>query len=330
MLALVVRDDFSVGLEEVNKPTIAAGQAIVQLKAAAINRRDQWIREGKYPGITAGAILGSDGSGEVISVGNKSDRHWIGESVIINPNNAWGSNLQVQSRDYHILGMPSDGTLAQFVTVGLDRLVKKPEHLSHIQAAALPLSGLTAYRALINYTKIETGLSVFISGFGGGVAQFAFLFARALNLDVFVSSGTDSNLHKAESLGAIKGFNYNHQEWIKELVAYTKGVDLIIDSAGGNQFNQLIKALKPGGKIVLYGATNGLPEQIDLYNLFWKQCAIQGTSMGNDLEFIEMVNFVARHKIEPLIGSVRPFAEVITTLDEMKAGKLVGKGVLTF
>ena len=330
MLALAVRGDLSVGPKEVEQPAFTVGQVLVQLKAAALNRRDQWIREGKSPGIKSGSILGSDGAGEVVAVGSKADKQWLGESVIINPNINWGGNPQVQSRDYQILGMPSNGTLAHFVTVGVDRLVKKPDHLSYVQAAALPLAGLTAYRALHNYIKIDPGVRVFISGFGGGVAQFVFLFARALQLDVFVSSGNDANLQNAESLGAIKGFNYNHKEWVKDLIAHTKGVDLIIDSAGGNQFNQLIKALKPGGKIVFYGATNGLPEQIDLFNLFWKQCSIQGTSMGNDREFIQMVELVVKHKIEPMIGSVRPFEEVLIAMDEMKSGRLFGKSVLTF
>ena len=330
MLSLVVQDDLNIGIEQKSIPSIAPGKALVKIKAAALNRRDQWIREGKYPGITAGSTLGSDGSGEVVSVGTASDEGWVGESVIINPNNNWGYNPVVQARDYHILGMPTDGTLAEYILVDVDRLMKKPEHLSHTQAAALPLGGLTAYRALFNYAKVEQGTNVFISGFGGGVAQFAFLFAKSCKANLFVSSGNNTNLTKAELLGATKGFNYQEDEWIKDVIAHSKGVDLIIDSAGGSQFNLLIKLLKPGGKIVFYGATNGLPEKFDLYNMFWKQCSVQGTSMGNDEEFVKMVDFVSEHKIEPLTGSVRPFNEVIDAMDEMKAGTLVGKSVLTF
>jgi NADPH:quinone reductase-like Zn-dependent oxidoreductase len=330
MLSLVVQDDLNVSIERREIPSLSEGKALVKMKAAALNRRDQWIREGKYPGIKAGSTLGSDGAGEVTAAGSKTDKHWIGKSVIINPNINWGDNPMVPSRQYHILGMPSDGTLAEYILVDIDRLVEKPAHLSFTQAAALPLGGLTAYRALFNYAEVKPGTNIFISGFGGGVAQFAFLFARACKANLFVSSGNEANLETAESLGAIKGVNYQHEEWVKDVIAHSKGVDLVIDSAGGQQFNLLIKLLKPGGKIVVYGATNGLPEQLDLYNLFWKQCTIQGTSMGNDLEFVQMVDFVSEHKIEPLIGSVRPFTGVIEAMNEMKAGTLFGKSVLTF
>ena len=168
-----------------------------------------------------------------------------------------------------------------------------------------------------------------ISGVGGGVAQFAFLFAIASGANVYVTSGEASKIEKCLELGAKAGFNYKDDGWQKEALKACDGFDLVIDSAGGDQVNDFIKLMKPAGRIVFYGATNGLPSKIDLYRIFWNQITLQGSTMGNDSEFEEMLELVSRHQIHPITDSIRPLEDVVSAFDEMKRGGQFGKLVLT-
>lgn len=330
MKALVVQSDLSVKIQEKEIPKPEKGEVLVKITAASINRRDQWIREGKYPGIKPGVTLGSDGVGEVVEVGGTTESPWLGKKVIINPNINWGNDDAVQQASYHVLGMPSDGALAEYVVTNIDRIIEKPSFLSDAEAGALPLSALTAYRACFTKGTVQKGSKVLISGFGGGVAQMAALFSITVGAETYITSHSEANIEMAKDRGAQGGFNYTTPDWYKNVKRRHGGFDVIIDSAGGNQFGQLVKLLNPKGKLVFYGATNGLPATIDLYTMFWRQLSIIGSTMGNDKEFERMVEFVRSFHIIPIIGSVRPFNEVLQALDDMKKGSVVGKSVLTF
>jgi zinc-binding alcohol dehydrogenase/oxidoreductase len=323
--ALVLTESGKIELKEVYKPELSAGKALVKIKATGLNRRDDWIREGKYPNIKFGGILGSDGAGVVESVYNEEDQTWVGKEVVINPNIDWGSDLESQSTKYTILGMPVNGTFAEYVLVPVDRLHHKPFHLDFLQAAALPLGGLTAFRALFRKGGLRAGQNVLISGFGGGVAQFAFLFAKAAGANVYVTSGSDEKIEKAIKLGAKGAYNYKKQANFDDLWKTKGGFDLVIDSAGGDQLNNFIKILRPQGKIVFYGATNGLPAKIDLYRMFWNQLSLIGTTMGNDHEFEEMISFVGKHQIRPIVDSIRPFSKIAESFADITKSNRVGK-----
>lgn len=325
MRALVLTGPGQIVLKEVDKPTLSPGKALVKMKAIALNRRDEWIKQGKYPNIHYGVILGSDGSGVVESVGDEKDNSWIGKEVVINPNIDWGPDPDVQSKKYGILGMPVNGTFAEYCLVDVDRLQPKPHHLDFLQAAALPLGGLTAFRALFRQGELKAGQNILISGFGGGVAQFAFLFARAVGANVYVTSGSDEKIARALKMGAKGAYNYKKESNYSDLWKTKGGFNLIIDSAGGDQVNNFIKVLRPSGKIVFYGATNGLPAKIDLYRMFWNQLSLQGTTMGNDYEFSEMLTFVSQHQIRPMIDSIRPFSKLAESLADITLPNKVGK-----
>lgn len=330
MKALQVGNDLSINLVETENPIPADNEVRVKLHAAAINKRDYWISIGKYPSIKPGTTLGSDGAGIIDKVGTGVSKTWLNKAVIINPNICWGDNPSVQGKDYTILGMPVDGTFAEYVVVNVDRVVNLPIHLNFEEAAALPLAGLTAYRAVFYHGNTRSGIKVLISGFGGGVAHFAFLFAKAAGAEVSITTGNEGNRAKAERMGATDTFNYRNKNWIKEAAERTGGFDLIIDSAGGDQFNNLIKILNPAGRIVFYGASNGLPTSLDLYRLFWKQGTIQGSTMGNDEEFQQMVGFVEKHAISPLISRKLPFDQIENAIKQMKNPDLPGKTVVMF
>lgn len=327
MKALVLVGPGQIEWRELEKPVPGAGKALVKMKAASLNRRDEWIKEGKYPNIKYGVTLGSDGSGVVESVGSSGDDGWVGKQVVINPNVNWGPDPNIQAKNYSILGMPVNGTFAEYCLVDTDRLQEKPAHLDIHHAAAIPLGGLTAYRALFRQGGLRAGQNVLVSGFGGGVAQFCFFFAQAAGANVYVTSGSDAKIARALKLGAKGAYNYKRESNCSELWKTKGGFDLVIDSAGGDQINNFIKILKPCGKIVFYGATNGLPSKLDLYRMFWNHLTLQGTTMGNDEEFKEMLAFVSKHQVRPMVDSIRPFAKlpesVADILQPDKVGKIV-------
>jgi NADPH:quinone reductase-like Zn-dependent oxidoreductase len=301
-------------------PQLKNDEVLVKIYAAALNRRDQWIRQGMYPGIILGTTLGSDGSGLVTEIGNEVDDSWLNKEVIINPNINWGSDPKVQSPDYHILGMPSNGTLAEYVVVKADRLHLKPDHLNWGAAAALPLGGLTAYRAIFHHGHITSQDRVLISGVGGGVAQFAFQFALAVGAEVYVTSSDQVKIERCLQLGAKGGFNYKNENWQSEAIEEAGGFDLVIDSAGGDQLNDFIKMMLPAGRIVFYGATTGMPTKLDVFRMFWNQITIQGSTMGNDEEFNQMLDLVNQFKIHPIIDSIYPFEQALAAFEQIQNG----------
>lgn len=302
--------------KEVPNPIEKDHLVSVKILAGALNHRDVWITKGMYPGIKPNIILGSDG------VGIYDDRE-----VIINPNHDWGDNPNVQSNQYHILGLPTNGTFAEEVLVGKDKIHPKPRHLSAEEAAALPLGGLTAYRALFTKCKLRKGERVLISGVGGGVALFAFQFAIAAGAEVWVTSGTEWKIEKAIKMGAAGGVNYKNSDW-KAFGKKTGGFDVIIDSAGGDGFANLIKVANPGARICFYGGTRGKISALNPQIIFWKQLSIFGSTMGTDEEFRDMVDFVDEHGIVPVIDSVYELKDGNEAIKRMGNGLQFGKIVL--
>ncbi|MEM9894881.1 MAG: zinc-binding dehydrogenase [Bacteroidota bacterium] len=319
----ITKHEEPIQLLEKEVPAPSSGECLVKIKYAGLNRRDQWIREGKYPGIEFGCTLGSDAYGLVVEGSNE----WIEKEVLVNPNIDWGNNPEAQSSQYQVLGMPTDGTLAEYICVPEDRLVDKPEHLTPSEAAALPLAGLTAYRAVFVKGEITDNSKVLVTGVGGGVATLALQFSLAAKAQVWVTSGEDSKIKKVVKLGAIGGFNYKESDWIQAASEKIK-FDVIIDSAGGDHLNDYLKLAAPGGKIVVYGSTTGAPKQLDVFRLFWSQVQIIGSTMGNDVEFVEMVDFVTQKEIRPILDHVYPMHDYLQAFDRFKNRSSMGKIVL--
>lgn len=328
MKALTIVSKGAIQLIEKPIPSVNGGEVLVKLSAAALNKRDQFIREGKYPAIQFGSTLGSDGVGEVVEIGDDNNQNLLGKKVIINPNINWGSREEVQSKEYTILGMPSDGTFAEYILVNADRLHDAPDHLSDEEAAGLPLAGLTAFRSCFYHGKIKEGDNVLISGFGGGVAQFAFQFAVAAKANVYVTTSSNEKLNQALALGAQNGFNYKDENWYRKSLEASGGFDVVIDSAGGDQLNTFIKILRPGGKVVFYGATNGLPTSIDLYKMFWNQITLQGSTMGSDKQFAEMLSFVNKYNVKPIVDRIFSLNEINSAFDQIASSNKLGKVII--
>jgi len=249
-------------LEERPDPYPDEGEAVVRLRAAALNHRDVWIRKGQYAGIKVPIILGSDGAGEVVEVGAGVDSSWLGREVVIDPSFNWGPDDRAQDSSFHILGLPVDGTYAEMVLVPAANLHPKPRHLSWEEAAAVPLASVTAYRALVTRARVQAGETVLITGIGGGVATTALVIARELGATVWVTSGHESKLNAARTHGAAGGVNHRKDDWAKRLIAEIGArPDVIIDSAGGETFNKALDVVKPGGRLVSYGSTLGPAER---------------------------------------------------------------------
>jgi NADPH:quinone reductase-like Zn-dependent oxidoreductase len=330
MKAVVLNRQIPQGIElvEVPKPSCGVGEALVRIKAAALNHRDEWCRKGQYANLRDGAILGSDGAGIVEEIAPDVDSSWLGKEVIINPALNWGNYQAAQDKAFGILGVPRDGTLAEYVVVPADRLVSKPVHLTWEEAAGLPLAGVTAYRALFYQGKLQAGEQVLVTGFGGGVAQFAAQFALAAGAFLAVSSGSVSKLQRAKKAGASLALNYLDPNWPKEALESCGGFDLIIDGASGDAINQLLQVCNPGGRIVIYGATLGPPGKVEARRIFWNQLHLIGSTMGSDQDFADMIAFVQTHQIHPIIDQTFSLAESFDAFERMKAGDQLGKIVI--
>jgi NADPH:quinone reductase-like Zn-dependent oxidoreductase len=327
MKGIVLQRDLAakIQLQELPKPGCGSGEVLLKLKAAALNHRDEWCRNGLYPNLKDGVILGSDGAGIVEEVGVGVDSSLVGKEVLLNPGSKWGSNEKAQSRAFEILGMPSNGTLAEYIVVPADRIHAKPKHLSWEEAAALPLAGLTAFRALVIKGQIQTGDQVLVTGIGGGVAQFAAQFALALGAKVYVSSSSSEKLAQAMTQGASGGFNYTQANWAAVALQQTGGMDLVIDGAAGDTLPHLMEVCKPGARIVFYGATRGNPGQVEVRKLFWNQLQLIGTTMGTDSDFLKMLELVEKFKIKPVVDQCFLFSQAEAAFDRMKEGKQFGK-----
>ncbi|WP_347158430.1 zinc-binding dehydrogenase [Pontibacter chitinilyticus] len=311
------------------KPLAGPGEAVVQVKAAALNHRDVWIQHGRYFTKEYPAILGSDGAGVVAEVGEGVDSAWIGKAVIIDPSSDWGENPKAHGKEYKVLGMPQEGTFAEYVKVPVTNLHEKPPHLSFAEAAALPLAGVTAWRALFTKCDLKAGEQVLITGAGGGVALFALQFAVAAGAQVWVTSGSDEKLEKAKALGAAGGINYRQEDWGKALKAQAGGFDVSIDGAAGAGFVQLVKLAKPGGRIGMYGGTTGMIGQVNPAEIFWKQLEIYGSTMGTNRDFAAMVAFVREKQVKPIVDSIFPLEQAEQAMRYMEAGKQFGKIILS-
>ena len=258
------------------------------------------------------------------------DPTWQGRQVIINPGLEWGDRPAAQSSNFRILGLPDDGTFAERVRVPAAALVAKPDGLDARHAAALPLAGLTGYRALFKRANLQGGERVLISGVGGGVAQFALQFAVAAGARVYVTSGSDAKIQQAVGLGAVSGVNYQSPDFAAQLKVQTEGLfDVIVDSAGGEGFSKLIDSAAPGGRIVFFGATRGNPPGFDMRKVFWKQLSILGSTMGSPEDFAEMIRFVDHHQIVPVADLTFPLAQGNEALEAMDSAEQFGKIVLT-
>lgn len=247
---------YPLSLDEVPKPSPHRTEVLIKIHAAALNHRDLFIRQHLYPGTAFGIPLLADGCGTVVAVGSDANPRWKGKRVVVNPGTGWRDSLEgpEDKGGYKILGgtkMNPNGTLQEYMCIDEAELEEAPEHLSSVEAAAIILTGLTAWRAVMvkcGESNLKPGKNILVTGIGGGVALMALEYARAAGANVFVTSGSEEKIKKAVALGAKGGVNYKEEGWDKKLLGMlpteNKQLDAIVDGAGGDVVSVGAKLLK--------------------------------------------------------------------------------------
>lgn len=302
------------------------GEVVVDLRCAALNHRDVWIQKGVYHTMKFPIIPGADGAGVVSAIGAGVDKSWLNKEVIVNPGVGWGDSEAKANPEFAPLGTPRDGTFAEQIVIPANQLVDKPDFLSWEEAAALPIGGVTAYRALFVRGNLQARENLLITGIGGGVAQFAILFAKAVGARILGTSSSEEKMRQAKDLGVEVIANYREKDWAEKLrLEVPDGFDIVFDSAVGPDFQKLVELSAPGGRIVFFGITAGRHATIDMQTVYRQQLSILGTKSGSPRDFKAMVNFVEKHKIKPLIDRVMPISEINHGYSIVDQGKQFGK-----
>ena len=307
---------------ELPDPEPRPGEVRVDLVAAALNHRDRWIRIGRK--VALPAVLGSDGAGVVSEVGPAAAGVRVGDEVVVNPSLAWGDHEEASGPDFRILGVPDQGTYAERIVVAADQVRPRPANLSWTEAAALPLGGLTAWRAVVTHADARPGRTILVPGAGGGVATFAIQIAAALGARVVVTSSSPAKIERARELGAADGVPYSEGDWAERVAP----VDAVVDSIGAPVWEGALTALAPGGRLVNLGDTARESATVPLSTLYFKYLRIQGTTMGSPREFDALLAHVGEASWRPVIDSVFPLAEAARAHERLEAPDRFGKVVL--
>lgn len=307
----------------------SAGQVVVDIRAAAVNRRDLFLRRGIAPSPLP-VIPGSDGAGVIRSTGAGVSGVAPGDEVVILPSLAWGGGEDAPEPGFRILGGPDDGTYAEQIAVPAENVFPRPAGWSWEEAAALPLAGLTAWRALVTRARLLPGETVLVIGIGGGVATVALQLARAAGARAVVTSSSDAKIARAVELGADGGVNYRTtDDWpaaVRELTG-GRGVDVVVDSVGST-WAQSIAAVRPGGRVVVFGGTGGGTAELAVRPVTLGQVSLLGTTMGSPREFARLLAAVAARTWRPVVDSVRPLADAASAHARIEDGEHFGKLVL--
>ncbi|MFQ5882518.1 MAG: zinc-binding dehydrogenase [Candidatus Methylomirabilales bacterium] len=326
-------------LEEIPDPQIAQNQILVRIKACALNHLDLWLRKG-LPGVKVPLphIPGCDIAGEVAAVGQLCTRVKVGEKVVISPGRSCGQCPRcLEGRDnlcpnYQIIGgYGLDGGYAELIAVPEVNILPLPRGLDLIQAAAFPLTFLTAWNMLVTLGNVGPGQTVLVMGAGSGVGVAALQIAKLFGATVIAAAGTDEKLAKAEALGADHGINYQRQAIAHEVKQLTerRGVDVIFEHVGGETWKELIPILAAGGTLVTCGATSGPVADTDIRYLFMRQLRIQGAHMGSKADLMTMLPLIEAGKLKPVVDRVLPLAEAAQAHRLLEERKQFGKVILT-
>jgi NADPH:quinone reductase-like Zn-dependent oxidoreductase len=322
---------------EIPEPKPKPGEALIKVRAVALNHLDIWVRRGweglhlKMPHIT-----GSDIVGEIVAV--NADSIWkSGTRVMINPGIVVGEDEWTRRGEesvsplYKLIGEQVAGGLAEYVTVPIANVFKAPDGVPDEQVAAPILVGTTCWRMLTKRAALRPGETVLVVGSGGGVNSLAITFAKNMGATVFALAGSKEKAQRAEALGASFVINYKeNRNWHVEVLKMTKGhgADIVIDNVGEETIGKSLRAVARGGRIVTVGNTSGYDVSFDNRLVFAKQISIIGSTMGSKQDFIDAMQFMTRHEIRPIIDRVEALKDGIKMIKHLEEGKQFGKIVL--
>ena len=323
---------------EVPDPVLGSGQALIRVRACALNHLDIWVRRG-WPGLKLEMPhwCGADVAGEITALG-ENVTHWeIGRRVVVDPGITSTEDVFTRqgedslSPGYQILGEHIRGGAAEYLTVPVQNLLAIPEHVDFPAAAAPLLVGLTAWRMLIHRAKLRAGESVLIVGAGGGVNSMAIQIAKLAGATVYVVAGDETKAEKALTLGADVALDRSQVDWTREIYKRTnkKGVDVVVDNVGKATLNKSMLAVARGGRVVIVGNTSGPQAEIDLRYIFGKQISLIGSTMGSHQDFRDVTALLWTGKLNPVIHGIMPLSDGVEAYRIMEHGGQFGKIVLT-
>ena len=320
----------SLQLVERPEPEPAAGEALVRIRASALNYRDHMILNlidsAPKP---AQRIPLSDGAGEVVAVGAGVDSVKPGDRVMVSLFTGW---LDGPLRPEHFgtdLGGGCDGTLAELGAFPASSLVIIPDSLGDEEAACLPCAALTAWVSLVEFGQMKAGDTVLLLG-TGGVSVFGLQLARMMGADAVITSSSDQKLARACALGATHGINYAlDPAWGQTAAELTGGADIIIETGGAATLAQSIEAAAFNARIALIGMLGGVGIQNDPLALIWKNIHLKGILVGSRRALEEMTKAVTRNGLKPVIDRRFPFAEAPAAYRHLASGTHFGKIVIS-
>lgn len=299
-------------------PEAGPGQVLVAIKACALNHLDLWVRRG-IPSLKLPLphILGSDISGVVAQTGAGVTHVHAGDEVIISPGVSCGHcTACLSGRDnycfqYGVIGEHCRGGYAQYIAVSAINIIPKPAALSFPEAAAFPLTFLTAWHMLVAKCRVQPGDWVLVLAAGSGVGVAAIQIAKLHGARVIAAASSAAKLAKAQALGADFLINYEQQNFREAARQLTnrRGVDIVFEHVGEKTWDDSIKALAPGGRVVTCGATTGYRALTDLRYLFSRNLTLFGSMMGSHGEMRHLTELFAAGALRPVIDRVLPLHE---------------------
>lgn len=316
---------------DVPTPQPKAGELLVKVGAVSLNFRDKAIVDGIYePHLVPKPLIPvSDAAGTVVAVGDGVTRFQVGDRVNSHLYSRWLDGAPGPDEPAYCFGSPLPGGLAEYMIIHEDSAVGAPDNMSDEEAATLPIAALTAWYALVDFGQVQPGQTVLVQG-TGGVSIFAVQIATALGAKVIATSSSDKNLQAVKALGAVAGVNYRSTpKWEEEVLKLTdgKGVDLLLDVAGGDGIKQSIAATKASGRIAQIGFLTGQTVQLNLMPLIFRQTTIRGIAVAPRSSFDRMNVFLNAHNIRPVIDQVYPFEQAHEAYKHLARGAF-GKVVI--
>jgi NADPH:quinone reductase-like Zn-dependent oxidoreductase len=309
--------------EDVADPEPGPGEALVALRAAGLNHLDLWVRKG-LPSVPKPRILGADGAGEVVALGDGVDGLEVGQRVVLNPGIPHGERVTV-------VGEHTDGTCCELKAIAATQLYPLDASLSFEQGAAFPLTFETAFRMLVTRASLVEGEWVLIWGIGGGVALAAFEISRALGARTIVTSSSSEKLARATELGADAVVNHANADVVEVVKDVTggRGADVVVETVGEATWERSLSAVAQSGRVVVCGATSGHSPPARLYRLWWKQLSVLGSTMGMPSDFEGAYELVRSGRARVHVDSVFPLADARRAHERLESGAQFGKVVLS-
>jgi NADPH:quinone reductase-like Zn-dependent oxidoreductase len=319
-------NDEGLKMIERGTPSPCLGEVVIKVESASINFRDFMIAKGLYnPNLSLPLIPLSDGSGEVVAVGNDVKKFNIGDRVSSVFWQDWNADVTTRMMS---TGCDAAGVLSEYAVLPEAAVLPIPEYMTYQEAATLPCAAVTAWTCIMA-AKIKAGDNVLLLG-TGGVSIFGLQIAKALGANVIITSSSDDKLARAAGLGADTTINYkDNPDWGKQAFEATgRGVNLVIEIGGGGTFNQSMEALTIGGHISIIGALSGVSTELNLLNMVFKNVHTHGITVGTREDHEAMNHFLAEHQIHPVVDKEISFDQGAEAIIGIASGNHFGKIVV--